>query len=74
MPKGPRGEKRPADVVGCAVMVAKIATGEVVEELRERSGRVRSGLAGAKARAGRLTKDQRTTIARKGAAARWGQP
>ena len=29
MPRGPRGEKRPADVIGAAVMVAKIATGEV---------------------------------------------
>ena len=28
MKRGPRGEKRPADVIGCAVMVAKIATGE----------------------------------------------
>ena len=26
MPKGPKGEKRPADVIGAAVMVAKIAT------------------------------------------------
>ena len=31
MPKGPRGEKRPADVIGAAVMVAKIATGEIEE-------------------------------------------
>jgi hypothetical protein len=31
MPKGPRGEKRPADVIGAAVMVAKIATGEIQE-------------------------------------------
>ncbi len=29
MPKGPKGEKRPADVIGAAVTVAKIATGEV---------------------------------------------
>jgi len=29
MPKGPRGEKRPADAIGLAVMVGKIATGEV---------------------------------------------
>jgi hypothetical protein len=29
MPKGPRGEKRPGDVVGAAIMVAKIATGEI---------------------------------------------
>ncbi len=31
MPKGPRGEKRPADVVGTAVKVMKIATGEIEE-------------------------------------------
>jgi hypothetical protein len=29
MPKGPRREKRPADVIGGAIMVAKIATGEI---------------------------------------------
>lgn len=29
MPKGPRGEKRPADAIGRAIMVAKIATGEI---------------------------------------------
>ena len=31
MPKGPQGQKRPADAVGCAVQVAKIATGEEEE-------------------------------------------
>jgi hypothetical protein len=31
MPKGPKGEKRPADVIGAAVLVGKIATGEIVE-------------------------------------------
>ena len=29
MPKCPRGEKRPGDVIGDAVLVAKIATGDV---------------------------------------------
>ena len=33
MPRGPNGEWRPADVVGCAVHVMKIATGEIEEEL-----------------------------------------
>jgi hypothetical protein len=28
MPKGPKGEKRPADVIGAAIRVGKIATGE----------------------------------------------
>ena len=33
MPRGPNGERRPADVVGCAVHVMKIATGEIEEDL-----------------------------------------
>ena len=35
MPKGPQGQKRPADVIGCAVAVAKIATGEAKEALTD---------------------------------------
>ena len=31
MPRGPKGEKRPADVIGAAVKVMKIATGEIEE-------------------------------------------
>jgi hypothetical protein len=31
MPTGPKGEKRPADVIGNAVKVMRIATGEEVE-------------------------------------------
>ena len=33
MPKGPQGRKRPADVIGNAVHVMRIATGEETEEL-----------------------------------------
>ena len=33
MPKGPKGEKRPADVIGAAVKVLKIATGEIEEDV-----------------------------------------
>ena len=43
-PRGPSGEKRPGNVVGAAVQVAKIATGEVDEELPgpgKRSGGLR---------------------------------
>jgi len=32
MPKGPKGEKRPADVIGKAILVANIVTGEEPEE------------------------------------------
>jgi hypothetical protein len=71
MPIGPRGEKRPADTVGCAVMVARIATGEEQELLQGVNGRVRSGKAGGAARAAKLTDEERTAIARKAAAGRW---
>ena len=70
MPKGPQGQKRPADAIGCAVMVAKIATGEI-KETPPKSGRTRSGAAGAKARAEKLTKEERSAIAKKAAAGRW---
>jgi len=33
MPRGPKGEKRPADVIGNAVKVMRIARGNEVEEL-----------------------------------------
>src|SRR5438067_4943558 len=36
MPRGPKGEKRPADVIGNAVHVMRIATGEIEEEDRGR--------------------------------------
>lgn len=72
MPRGPQGQKRPSDVIGCAVMVAKIATGEIEEELKEPSGKVRSGKAGSKARAEKLSQEERMAIAKKAASARWG--
>jgi hypothetical protein len=71
MPTGPRGEKRPADVIGAAVMVAKIATGEIIEVQNTKSGRVRSGIAGAKARVQATTKEYRKEVAKKAAHARW---
>ena len=71
MPTGPRGEKRPADLIGAAVLVGRIAVGEVEEHAREPSGKVRSGLAGAKARAATMSKEERSAVARKAAGARW---
>ena len=73
MPKGPQGQKRPADTVQAAIMVAKIATGEIEEKLKEPSGKVRSGKAGAAARAEKLTAEERTAIAKKAAGSRWGR-
>ena len=73
MPRGPKGELRPADVVGCAVKVARIATGEIEENLTNGTapGRKKSGKAGGKARAEKLTPEERQRIARKAAEARW---
>ena len=53
---GPNGEKRPADVVGNAVMVAKIATGEIEEVLPD--DRPPSGLSRALAEAAKLRAEQ----------------
>ena len=72
MPKGPQGQKRPADAVGCAVMVAKIATGEIEDTRSEAPGRRKSGQAGGRARAQTLTSEERSKIAKKAASARWG--
>ena len=33
MPRGARGEKRPADVIGAAVMLVRMVTGEI-EDMR----------------------------------------
>jgi len=71
VPKGPNGEIRPADSIGCAVIVAKIATGETEDQHVQKSNRRKSGLAGACARAASLTREQRSGIAKKAAAARW---
>jgi len=74
MPKGPQGQKRPADVIGNAIMVARIATGEIEETKRDPGveGNRKGGLKGGKARAKRLTAEQRRAIAKKAALSRWG--
>jgi hypothetical protein len=72
MPKGPQGQRRPADAIGCAIMVGRLATGEIIEVLKEPSGKVRSGQAGSKARAEKLSQEERSIIAKKAASRRWG--
>jgi hypothetical protein len=71
MPRGPRGEKRPADVIGAAVKVMRIATGEEEEQLKPQSGRIRSGRAGGVTRSNKLSSERRREIAKKAATARW---
>jgi hypothetical protein len=75
MPKGPQGQKRPADVIGAAIRAAKIATGEIEEDLTpERSAAAELGSKGGKARASALSKKRRSEIAKKAAASRWRKP
>jgi hypothetical protein len=74
MPRGPRGEKRPADVIGNAVKVMRIATGEETEELDSvKSAAAALGSRGGKVRAAKMSPDQRKKIARGAARARWSR-
>ncbi len=76
MPKGPNGEKRPADAIGLAVMVGRIATGEV-EDVAPDDGKDPAakalGAKGGKARAASMSPERRAEIAKKAAAKRWGK-
>ena len=76
MPKGPKGEKRPADVIGNAVKVMRLATGEDDETLTDNgkdAAAVSLGKRGGKARAEALTKKRRAEIAKSAAAKRWSK-
>jgi hypothetical protein len=74
MPRGPKGEKRPADVIGAAIMIGRIATGEI-EDLTTDDGKnaaaVALGRLGGKARAAGMSAKKRSEIARKAAKSRW---
>ncbi len=69
MPKGPQGQKRPGDVIGAAVMVAKIATGEIEETAQ--SAAAEMGRKGGQARAAAMTPEERAEMARNAARKRW---
>ena len=74
MPKGPKGQKRPADVIGNAVKVMRIATGEEDDALTDDGkdkAAVSLGKRGGDARAKSLTATERTRIAKAAAQKRW---
>jgi hypothetical protein len=76
MPKGPKGQKRPADVISNAVHVMKIATGEIEETLTEdgkSKAAVELGRKGGKARATALSAKKKAEIATNAAQARWAK-
>jgi hypothetical protein len=76
MPTGPKGEKRKADVIGNAVHIMRIATGEV-EDATPDDGKDKAaqsmGRKGGAARAASMTPEKRAEIAKKAAATRWGK-
>lgn len=75
MPTGPKGQQRPADVIGNAVRIARIATGEEPEDTPAGDGKDKAaqalGKKGGAARAKSMTPERRAEIARKAAATRW---
>ena len=76
MPKGPKGEQRPADAIGHAIGLAEIATGEEPEELTDDGkdkAAVSLGRRGGKARAEKMTAERRTEIAQTAAKKRWSK-
>ena len=77
MPKGPKGQKRPADVIGNAVKVMRIATGEEEEDFPADDGKDKAaqslGRRGGKARAKMLPPKRRAEIARQAAKKRWAK-
>ena len=75
MPTGPAGQPRAGDVIGCAIQVAKIATGEIQDETKPTvPARAAGGKKGGLTRAKALSPERRVEIARIGAAARWEKP
>ena len=74
MPKGPNGQKRPADAIGLAVLIGKIATGEIEDTAdATKSAAAQLGSLGGKKRAENMAPERRAEIARKAAAKRWGR-
>ncbi len=77
MPRGPKGERRPRDVIGNAVHVMRIATGQIEDTvpIPESEGKdpaaVALGRRGGKARAASMSAKRRKEIAKKAAATRW---
>jgi hypothetical protein len=76
VPRGPKGEKRPADVIDNAVHVMRIATGEIEETISDDGKDPAAkalGKKGGAARAKSMTPERRAEIAKKAAAKRWSK-
>jgi hypothetical protein len=76
MPIGPKGEKRPADVIGNVVHVIRVLTGEIEDAIPDDGKDPAAkalGKKGGKARAKAITPERRAEIAKTAARSRWGK-
>jgi hypothetical protein len=77
MPKSPSGRYRPADVVGNAVHVMRVLTGEANDDAPD-DGKDKAaqsmGRKGGAARAASMTPERRAEIAKNAAKKRWANP
>jgi len=75
VPTGPKGQKRPADVVSNAVHIMKVLTGEADDATTADDGKDPAakalGAKGGAARAKAMTPERRSEIAKAAAAKRW---
>ncbi len=75
MPKSPKGEKRPADVIGNATKAARITSGEETGEFEgppeKSAAAIELGRKGGRKRADTMSAERRAEIARKAAEKRW---
>ncbi|MBN9245173.1 MAG: RNA-binding protein [Mesorhizobium sp.] len=74
MPTGPKGQKRPADVIGNAVKIMRIATGEEADDVQDDGKDPAAkvlGARGGRKRAENMTPERRAEIAKKAAEKRW---
>jgi hypothetical protein len=76
MPTGPKGEKRKADVIGNAVNIMRIATGEI-DDATPDDGKDKAaqamGRKGGAARAESMSPERRAEIAKAAAVKRWAK-
>jgi hypothetical protein len=77
MPTGPKGQKRPADVVSNAVHVMRVLTGEADDGAPADDGKDPAakalGAKGGAARAKSISPERRAEIAKAAAAKRWAK-
>jgi hypothetical protein len=72
MAKGPKGERRPADLNQRAFAIVRVASGEDADPAEAPRGQ-KAGKVGGSRRAAKLSPEERNAIAKRAAAARWGK-